>query len=570
MGSVYTDKGEFEKALAQFKYSLEVQGIKNKISRDPLLLADTYIYIAKCNQLNDNVEEALNHYTLALIIKLRNNKDSLVIAELHENIGRIYDSKKNNSTAMQCYENALRIKLLFEEKEAPLGSLSLGNLYIALGKTYQIAGEYDKALKHYKLALAIIQANGSEGGIMIDLYQDMGKAYRAQNGFKSALEHYELAIQIQIKTDPGNVSLANLHEKSGELCQFLKRNDRAIYHYEQAVSIFENVLKPSSVSEEQEDTASAVHSEAKYKLSLSNGQEVLGNLYYSKDEVNRALGYYKAALEIRIETNDNPVAVAKLYKKMGNIYKQKDDFSLEENCYNSALKILEKEPKDLHLANLYEDLGDYYLRIRNPVKEILYYKKALKIKEEKGDAPFIMAKLYEKIWCVYNKQSMSSEANKYRDKALKQYLLAVRALKENPIGMASLYKRIWEIYEDKEKGKDKTEDSKADAHRNRALEQYLLGLPILEKNQSSDLASVYETVGSIYKSKKDLNLAIQFYKKAVPIRQKESQDLTNIKDLGNLYLTISELYRGQDNTTLVNQYREWAHAEYTKAAEKTP
>ncbi len=103
----------------------------------------------------------------------------------------------------------------------------------------------------------------------------------------------------------------------------------------------------------------------------------LGVAYLNLGDIERAVLYFKKALELREKLNDKR-GMAACYLDMAVAYQQQLKFSLSETCYNNALKLYEDIGYQAGISITLLDLGSLYYHF-SLLKSEEYYLKSLTI-----------------------------------------------------------------------------------------------------------------------------------------------------------------------------------------------
>lgn len=177
-------------------------------------------------------------------------KDSLQIAEAYYLLGKVELSAGNYYTSHAWFIKSLRIQEVFGD------SYELGRLHLRLRDKEQRQGNYDEALQHLRIALAIFKRIKSKTGIMRvytcigDLYSDTGlqtatkQARTIRFNADSALFYHKKAESMAI-TLKDTIAVANIHISLGRIL-LSKHNPQAITYFQNALNVF------TSLKEENE------------------------------------------------------------------------------------------------------------------------------------------------------------------------------------------------------------------------------------------------------------------------------------------------------------------------------
>ncbi|MDN5200706.1 CHAT domain-containing protein [Fulvivirgaceae bacterium BMA10] len=153
---------------------------------------------------------------------------------------------------------------------------------------------------------------------------------------------------------------------------------------------------------------------------VCNGYYGIG-LFFDQVNSDSMLFYLKQALEKTkgFINQKNPV-LARVYNKMGSVYKSRSDFELAESCYTTVLEIRKFHYGEMHEATsaIYNNLGLLYQTFYDEERAIEYLIKSMEIDKE------LFGKDHN-----YVAISLSNLANSY--KRLGQYEQAIEMLNES-------------------------------------------------------------------------------------------------------------------------------------------
>eukprot|EP01045_Picozoa_sp_COSAG04_P000756 COSAG04_NODE_20_length_39202_cov_9.993530_26_plen_394_part_00 len=112
------------------------------------------------------------------------------------NMGTVFDLQGNHERALGHYRKALAIQLKELGPEHPQVGATYNNMAVVFYKQ----GEYDRALEFYRKALTIsLKALGPEHPSVGDTYGNLAVVFKNQGDLDQALEHYRKALATQEK-----------------------------------------------------------------------------------------------------------------------------------------------------------------------------------------------------------------------------------------------------------------------------------------------------------------------------------------------------------------------------------
>jgi CHAT domain-containing protein len=193
-------RGESLMHLGQNKTALEIfkaceKWVNNMRWQDSLIAAEVYNQIGVVYWSTDNLDEAANYLKLALSLKLKLKGElSLTVAGAHNNLGLIY-AEEQPLSALENYRKALGIYSDIYGKNHPSVASTLNNIALVNNRLqkYHIAlGELDDVqairqnvfgTKHPLVAFTRVSKS--------NVYAELGQYPQAESELKNALEIYQ-------------------------------------------------------------------------------------------------------------------------------------------------------------------------------------------------------------------------------------------------------------------------------------------------------------------------------------------------------------------------------------------
>lgn len=262
-----------------------------------------------------------------------------------------------------------------------------------LGNTYVAIGNYNEALKHYKRAIILRNADkdykalSSTFNNIANVLDILGK-----KRFSFNLHSATLKLKIILKDSTGiamsYANLGNYYSSAGD--------------YPNAIRTTLNALK--------------IHQAQKNLQAIGNCRNGLGNIYDSQKNYEEALKEHFIALSIRKQIGDK-IGMADSYNNIGIIYNTRKqlDKSLEHHLI--ALKIRE-EIGDMHgIAVSLNNIGNYYTYKSSYKEALSKYFQSMAIREKIGDTENLAAS-YSNLSSSYYRLQNYRESEKYCQKAV--------------------------------------------------------------------------------------------------------------------------------------------------------
>ncbi|MEM4160984.1 MAG: tetratricopeptide repeat protein [Thermoplasmata archaeon] len=253
------------------------------------------------------------------------------------------------------FANEEALQLIGYAKELCQGDENLKEVYVSLlereGDIYQITGRYREAVNVYS-SLHPLTSSPER------IYRKMAECAHARGDYDAGLEYVRKGLEYVNRTNReyGRLRLieGTIHYRKGEI-------EEAQQIYLEVLSVFEEF------GAEERDRA----------LLLNN----MGNVYFEKRELKKALDYYRMSLAIREKIKEY-LAIAGSYNNIGIVYRYMHEYSTALAYFQKSLKQAEKcghlwgmvFPLD-NMADLYFAIGDLNRAVQTYRTEIQYLKK---------------------------------------------------------------------------------------------------------------------------------------------------------------------------------------------------
>lgn len=243
------------------------------------------------------------------------------------NLGYLSMQKGMSSSAYEYYYKALEIYKEIDNKPG------YASIYINLGYLFRQEGNIAKAIDSYHRALKVQIAVNDYGGVATS-YNNIGFIFDNQGETTKALEYYNKALNIYMKMKDldgiatSYLNIGYLFKTYGDpLCKTPKA-DCQIKSRKKAI---EYINKSAKIREEMND-----------KFGLASSLNLLGGIYdfygdpeclsdadCNKRSREKALAYYKKALELRMEVKN--------LKGISQSYGSLSEYMLRNGNLNAAL-----------------------------------------------------------------------------------------------------------------------------------------------------------------------------------------------------------------------------------------
>ncbi|QEC66890.1 tetratricopeptide repeat protein [Panacibacter ginsenosidivorans] len=306
--------------------------------------------------------------------------------------------------------------------------------------------------------------------------------------------------ELSIKVNPDNSDYQN---EAGIIAYDLGLFEKAIKYYKKAL-----------------DIALEYHDDKHPDVAIYYSN--IGLAYYCKAEYKKAIQYHEKALKInQANYDENSEEIANGYNNLGLAFNGKGEYERAIQYYEKSskinLKLYGEESTDI--ATDYNNIGSAYHNIGAYKKSIEYHKKALEInlKFYDDDSPEIAID-YNNLGSAYNSIGDYDKAIEYHKKALK---IDRKYHGEMHQKIATRYNNLGLAYS------NKGDYDKAIEYHKKALEidtEYY-------GDDHPDIAIDYNNLGVAYYNKDIYNKAIDCYQKSLEIFKKflpsNHQDIQN-------------------------------------------
>lgn len=251
-------------------------------------------------------------------------------------------------------------------------------------------------------------------------------------------------------------------------------------------------------------------------LSLNQKAE----LTLSKDQFQRSMNLFKAALKIHTQNNNingrarARLGMGKIFIKLAQYDKAMENIHCALNIYEKSKNLKKQSECLLEIGQIFFETKDYSLSQNN-------FHKALIINKDLNDL--------KGLAFAYRKVANTQLYQNHRDSAQINYKISLNLQKKigNKNGIASCYLNLGLM------NAQESNYHKAENYYNQALSIYK------NTESHSGLASTYNNLGALYLSRKQYNKAVGYFKNSIQIcstYQKNRLLAENYKNLSNLYV----------------------------------
>nr|NQU94385.1 tetratricopeptide repeat protein [Bacteroidota bacterium] len=280
---------------------------------------------------------------------------------------------------------------------------------------------------------------------------------------------------------------------------------------------------PDKALEYATDALNYAH-ETKYVEQKAFANINIGDVYFYKNNYQKARPYYKIALDLYTSIN-NPEGVAKaiLFMAINSDEDGLTDQAIDE--YHRSLKIYDSLNYHQEVADIFYDLGILVENIGKKAEALQYYQNSLKKTEQINNKAEI-ANIRNTIGVLYY------DWGQY-ETALEYYQSSLKLMEElnNKEGIAQTINNIGILYYDW-------------GNKEKALEYYLSSMEIeKEINNEKGLSGSYNNIGIIYADLHEHDKAMDYYLKSLAIEENmrsKAGMATALNNIGELYFELGK------------------------------
>jgi CHAT domain-containing protein/tetratricopeptide (TPR) repeat protein len=347
LGNIYTNTGEFQKALEVYERALKTsRRMHNKYSESYMISKISSIYekLGDYQKAQDYKESEQSNKKVGDILwmaAVKNNKSTC-----HQ--GFLDDNDKNMKSYLEMLTN-VRSEGNKEEEANILNNL--GNIYLK-------RGDHQKSLDHYCQAIDIyskLNLSTSKGFSLINT----GVVYKALNNREMAIDRFTQAFSLSKSIKDQSLEVRALNA-IGDFHKSIGDKPKALDHYSQALRL-EKDLKSKAILLDQ-----------------------IADLYKDLDKTREALGCLNQQLEI-IRTLKDTDGEIPILEKIGKFYIVANEYQKAVNSYNQALQIAKNKEDKLTQASLLGLIGNAYSKINSHKEALEVYNQESKIWNEIGN-----------------------------------------------------------------------------------------------------------------------------------------------------------------------------------------
>lgn len=323
MGNLYCESAQYKEAIEMLEKAKEIREQYFKEEQEEI--AENINDIGYLYAIMDDSEKAIKMHLEALDIYTGlYGEEHWKVATVYNNIGYAYNKSGEYQKSLEYYLTALSSASKADEKNKYNIALFNGNI----GSAYSRLDEYEMALKYQMEALELRKSLYGENHPDIALnYNEIGQVYIDLKDYRQAMEYVTKAIEISENTSGVNhpdtansystLGLIYLREKSFDKTMECLEKELSIktyiygYEHSQVAAVYKNIATVKSVEEEYEIAQEYYEKAEKIMINIPNADyrrmynlyEAMGENYEKLKEKNKAIYYYKKALDVALKNS---------------------------------------------------------------------------------------------------------------------------------------------------------------------------------------------------------------------------------------------------------------------------
>ncbi len=278
LGSVFDERGDYEKALEYYANGIEALQTAKRESVDEEL-AKLYNYAGITHGRLGQLDNALQFYELELKINSRlYGQSHPAVAGGYNNIGGIYYRKGDIGEAIVYFKKAASSTELVFGKNHPRVAL----IYNNIGACYYEMGDYKQSVDYLEKSAEIkLQTQGADHPDLALTYNNIGSIYTEMEKYGEAIDYLQQSLEIRKEVlGKNHPVLVNNYRTLGLLYLNQEKPGKAIRYFEEGLELSRRSRGENHpfVAEALTNLAKAHRRQGDHSKSLSRLREAEGLL----------------------------------------------------------------------------------------------------------------------------------------------------------------------------------------------------------------------------------------------------------------------------------------------------
>jgi len=292
MGSIYTDMGEYFKALKYYKKTLTIR--KKVLKKNHPDTINSYNDLGQIYIKLGDYPQALHYYRLAMLANEEvSGTEHLDTAKSYNLMGMLYYQLRDYQKALEYYNKALTVRKKFldiktTDTSINFNEIDVGSLYNNIGMIYQAKKQYPQALKYLQKSLMIFEKYyGEKQQITARGYNNLALVYQQIGDFPQALKYHKKAlIARENLLGKNHADTAGSYDNLGSLYQEMKDYSNALEYYQKSLTVRKKIFGNTHIL-------------------MAISYYHLGSLYYSMADFKTSHHYANKAFTIFLKNRNN-------------------------------------------------------------------------------------------------------------------------------------------------------------------------------------------------------------------------------------------------------------------------
>ncbi|MEO1262183.1 MAG: CHAT domain-containing tetratricopeptide repeat protein [Bacteroidota bacterium] len=366
-----------------------------------------------------------------------------------------------------------------------------GSLFLDQADVHLEAGRPDSAIFYFEKAKMVFKDTSWKN--YIEAEKGLAFTYFLLQEYPLMESRLESALKIDRQY------FSEEHENHAFLAEMLGACYIKMGKYEQALEKSKTVLALLHKSAQVDSTA------------LSNTYNMIGVISLYEGNYEKAFRYYQQALDIRLRIGSVD-EIRESYMNMADLLKFQEKHAEASRYYALSQKEIEtSEINDLQRIEFYNEMGAYFIFIKDYKQAEHYLNTALKLSQQQRH--YLQDAIFQNLGGIYKATKKYEEAAKYYRQSLAAHRLKYE---EKNVAIGTLYRAI---------GENHLLQTEVDS----ALYYYQKSLVSLLLEYSDNDWQINPSVNSITPSKIEFINTLFFKGKALHVLYKKSEDIQCLK-----------------------------------------
>jgi len=292
VGSIYTDMGEYFKALKYYKKALTIR--KKVLKKNHPDTINSYNDLGQIYIKLGDYPQALHYYRLAMLANEEVlGTEHLDTAKSYNLMGMLYYQLRDYQKALEYYNKALTVRekslnIKTTDTSINFKEIDLGSLYNNIGMIYQAKKQYPQALKYLQKSLMIFEKYlGEKQKITARGYNNLALVYQQIGDFPQAFKYHKKAlIARENLLGENHADTAGSYDNLGSLYQEMKDYSNALRYYQKSLTVRKKIFGDTHIL-------------------MAISYYHLGSLYYSMADFKASYHYANKAFTIFLKNRNN-------------------------------------------------------------------------------------------------------------------------------------------------------------------------------------------------------------------------------------------------------------------------